>query len=85
MDNAFRLAMLKQIGRFKKAFRNHDVRCIKAKTEFGYKNALDWHYGNFVGIMTGMAITGFKAYKGRDMTSEEQKELNLFILDHIKV
>ncbi len=50
----------------------------QAKNRWKYKNASDWHYGQFVGMMQGLIISTFST------TVEQMKEVEELIEEHSK-
>ena len=57
---------------------------IENKIEWNFDNESDWKYGHFIGMIEGLAVLYHHVTHHRQITPEELKEIEHFILENTK-
>ena len=55
---------------------------MQAGKKWKYKNASDWHYGHFVGMMESSAVSTYEKLSGTPITIEQMKEIEEIIEEY---
>ena len=56
----------------------------QAQRRWKYKNASDWHYGHFVGMMEALAISSFSTLFGQNPNAGQMREIAEIIQEYTK-
>jgi hypothetical protein len=78
-------SILHEIARWKNIITNKsDLSPIQKGKGWNYVNESDWRYGHFIGMIEGLAILYHHVTHHRQITSEELKEIESFIMENTK-
>ena len=64
---------------------NYEVKPVKqAQRRCKYKNASDWHYGHFVGMMEAISVASFNLLFGQSPNTDQMREIEEIIEEYTK-
>lgn len=64
--------------------KNSDLSPVQEKDRWNYINESDWRYGHFIGMIEGLAVLYHHITHHRQITPEELKEIETFIMENTK-
>jgi len=56
----------------------------QARKRWKYKNASDWHYGHFVGMMEAISVASFNLMFGERPNTDQMREIEEIIEEYTK-
>ena len=64
---------------------NYEAKPAKqAQRRWKYKNASDWHYGHFVGMMEAISVSAFNQLFGENPNTDQMREIEEIIEEYTK-
>ena len=78
-------SILHEISRWSNiVINNNELAPIQEQEGWEYTNESDWRYGHFIGMIEGLAVLYHHVTHHRQITPEELKEIEYFILENTK-
>ena len=84
-DRMVQNSILHEITRWKNIIINKsDLSPVRKREGWNYANESDWRYGHFIGMIEGLAILYHHITHHRQITPEELREIESFIMENTK-